>query len=251
MSIGGLPALNDGNNARAILYDRLIEKYNVQMFISAGNSGPGMNTIGDPSVATKVMSVGAYIHKETWLSQLRRRSATRTTACSSSPRAARVRTAASSRTSSRPGAAVSTVPTWQTGQPGRAARYVCPPGYAMFNGTSMASPQAAGAAALLISAAKQTGVAVPARPAPPGDQLERSLPRRFYGAHEQGNGLHQRRRRVGPAEDEHQDGRRSRRSAPVNTILSELPRDSQRRLRASTNVRAGSPASTGTPHVSR
>ena len=42
MSIGGLPALNDGNNTRAVLYDRLIEQYNVQMFISAGNSGPGV-----------------------------------------------------------------------------------------------------------------------------------------------------------------------------------------------------------------
>ena len=50
MSIGGLPALNDGNNARTLLYDRLIEKKKVQMFISAGNNGPGVNTIGDPSV---------------------------------------------------------------------------------------------------------------------------------------------------------------------------------------------------------
>jgi len=54
MSIGGLPALNDGNNARAELYNRLIEQSNVQMFISAGNSGSGMNTVGDPSVASKV-----------------------------------------------------------------------------------------------------------------------------------------------------------------------------------------------------
>jgi hypothetical protein len=67
MSIGGLPALNDGNNARAILYNNLIETYNVQMFLSAGNSGPGMNTIGDPSVATLVMSVGAYITDDTYL----------------------------------------------------------------------------------------------------------------------------------------------------------------------------------------
>src|SRR6267378_116824 len=43
MSIGGLPALNDGNNARAALYNRLIEQSNAQMFISAGNSGPGLN----------------------------------------------------------------------------------------------------------------------------------------------------------------------------------------------------------------
>ena len=66
MSIGGLPALNDGNNARAELYNRLIDEYGVQLFISAGNSGPGLNTIGDPSVATDVVSVASSISKETW-----------------------------------------------------------------------------------------------------------------------------------------------------------------------------------------
>lgn len=49
-----------------MLYDRLIKQYNVQMFISAGNSGSGMNTVGDLSVATKVMSVGLYITKKIW-----------------------------------------------------------------------------------------------------------------------------------------------------------------------------------------
>ncbi|KPC73424.1 hypothetical protein ADL26_13515, partial [Thermoactinomyces vulgaris] len=48
MSIGGLPPLNDGNNARSELYTRLIDTYGVQLVISAGNSGPGANTIGDP-----------------------------------------------------------------------------------------------------------------------------------------------------------------------------------------------------------
>ncbi|MGW3404862.1 S8 family serine peptidase, partial [Streptomyces zhihengii] len=66
MSIGGLPALNDGNNARAELYTRLIDTYGVQLVISAGNSGPGTNTLGDPAVADKVISVGASISKETW-----------------------------------------------------------------------------------------------------------------------------------------------------------------------------------------
>ncbi|HEY3479121.1 MAG TPA: S8 family serine peptidase, partial [Streptomyces sp.] len=55
MSIGGLPALNDGNNARAELYTRLIDTYGVQLVISAGNSGPGANTIGDPGLADKVI----------------------------------------------------------------------------------------------------------------------------------------------------------------------------------------------------
>ena len=59
----------------------------------------------------------------------------------------------------------------------------------MFNGTSMASPQAAGAAALLISAAKQQNVQQP-------DQLRQAITSsaRFldsarFGAYEQGNGL--------------------------------------------------------------
>ena len=66
MSIGGLPALNDGNNTRAVLYNRLIDDNDVQMFFSAGNDGPGTNTIGDPAVTSKAMAVGAYITKETW-----------------------------------------------------------------------------------------------------------------------------------------------------------------------------------------
>ena len=104
MSIGGLPALNDGNNARAQLYDRLITQSNVQMFISAGNSGAGLNTIGDPSVASKVMSVGSYITNETWKSNYgSSTSATARTTCTRSRRAVRVRTAGSSRRSSRPG----------------------------------------------------------------------------------------------------------------------------------------------------
>ena len=45
---------------------------------------------------------------------------------------------------------------WQPGGP-VGGTYVLPPGYSMFNGTSMASPQAAGAAALLVCAAEQAG----------------------------------------------------------------------------------------------
>ena len=101
MSIGGLPALNDGNNARAILYNRLDAQYKAQMFISAGNDGPGINTVGDPGVATDVVALGAYIHKDTWLNNYGA-VADKTDACTASARAARARTAASSRRSSRP-----------------------------------------------------------------------------------------------------------------------------------------------------
>ena len=67
MSIGGLPALNDGNNARAELYNRLIDDYGVQIVLSAGNSGPGLNTVGDPAVVDNAISAAASISKETWL----------------------------------------------------------------------------------------------------------------------------------------------------------------------------------------
>ena len=97
MSIGGLPALNDGNNARARLYDRLINDEGVQLVISAGNSGPGINTIGDPSVAGNVVSVASSITKATWLSNYGS-VVTSLLALHNYPRAARGRTAASSPT---------------------------------------------------------------------------------------------------------------------------------------------------------
>ena len=93
MSIGGLPALNDGNNTRAVLYNRLIEDNDVQMFFSAGNDGPGTNTIGDPAVTSKAMGVGAYITAEDLAAELRlRRQLPRTTSIRSA-REARPRTA--------------------------------------------------------------------------------------------------------------------------------------------------------------
>lgn len=188
MSIGGLPALNDGNNARAALYDKLITQSNVQMFISAGNSGAGLNTIGDPSVASKVMSVGSYITKATWASNYGSTVEETDNMHPFSSRGPR-EDGGFKPNIIAPGSAVSTVPTWQS-PAGACLPYDCPVGYAMFNGTSMASPQAAGAAALLVSAAKQTG----AQYHP--EQLRKAIQStaRFidgYGAYEQGNGLFQ------------------------------------------------------------
>ncbi|MFE9655573.1 S8 family serine peptidase [Micromonospora sp. NPDC006431] len=159
MSIGGLPALNDGNNARARLYDRLINDYGVQMFISAGNSGPGVNTVGDPSVADNVVSVASSISRDSWLANygsVTRRPNQLHPFSSRGPR----EDGGFKPTITAPGSAISTVPVWQAGSPVAEAGYSLPPGYAMLQGTSMASPQAAGGAALLLSAAKATGTGV-------------------------------------------------------------------------------------------
>ncbi|WP_338696514.1 S8 family serine peptidase [Streptomyces sp. Q6] len=157
MSIGGLPALNDGNNARSELYTRLIDTYGVQLVISAGNSGPGANTIGDPGLADKVLSVGASISKATWASNYGsqvEKSYAMMPFSSRGPREdggfAPVITA--------PGAAINTTQTWLPGSPVAEAGYSLPAGYSMLQGTSMASPQAAGASALLLSAAKRAHI---------------------------------------------------------------------------------------------
>jgi subtilisin family serine protease len=186
MSIGGLPALNDGNNTRAVLYNRLIEQYNVQMFISAGNNGSGLNTIGDPAVASKVLAVGSYISKETWQKNYGSDSAYVDNLHGFSSRGPREDGGFKPEIVA-PGAAISTTPMWETSSP-VAGTYALPAGYSMLQGTSMASPQAAGAGALLVSAAKQAGVqSQPAQLREALTSSARQLDR--YGAYEQGNGL--------------------------------------------------------------
>ncbi|MFD6973765.1 S8 family serine peptidase [Streptomyces sp. NPDC059979] len=157
MSIGGLPALNDGNNARAELYKNLIDTYGVQLVISAGNSGPGVNTIGDPALADKVISVGAAVSKETWAANYGSGVATKYNMFPFSSRGPR-EDGGFTPTITAPGASINTIQTWMPGAPVKEAGYNLPAGYGMLQGTSMSSPQAAGASALLLSAAKQHGI---------------------------------------------------------------------------------------------
>ncbi|WP_043669778.1 S8 family serine peptidase [Streptomyces xylophagus] len=159
MSIGGLPALNDGNNARAELYTRLIDTYGVQLVISAGNSGPGANTIGDPGLADKVISVGASISKETWAANYGSQVTRKYQLLPFSSRGPR-EDGGFTPTLVAPGAAINSTQTWLPGSPVAEAGYTLPAGYSMLQGTSMASPQAAGASALLLSAAKAKHIAL-------------------------------------------------------------------------------------------
>jgi hypothetical protein len=186
MSIGGLPALNDGNNTRAVLYNRLVEQYNVQIFISAGNNGSGVNTIGDPAVASRVLAVGSYISKETWQKNYGSDSTYVDNLHGFSSRGPREDGGFKPEIVA-PGAAISTTPMWETSSP-VAGTYALPAGYSMLQGTSMASPQAAGVGSLLVSAAKQAGVqSQPAQLREALTSSARLLGR--YGAYEQGNGL--------------------------------------------------------------
>jgi subtilisin family serine protease len=186
MSIGGLPALNDGNNTRAVLYNRLIDQYNVQMFISAGNNGNGINTIGDPAVASHVLAIGSYISKDSWQKNYGSDSSYADNLHPFSSRGPREDGGFKPEVVA-PGSAISTTPMWEASSP-VPGTYSLPAGYSMLQGTSMASPQAAGVGALLVSAAKQAGVqSKPAQLREALTSTARFLPR--YGAYEQGNGL--------------------------------------------------------------
>ena len=157
MSIGGLPALNDGDNARARLYNTIINELGVQLVISAGNSGAALNTIGDPSVATDVVSVGADITRETWAANYGSEvdfDENMLPFSSGGPR----EDGGFKPNITAPGSAISTTPLWLPGVAVAEAGYDLPAGYSMFNGTSMAAPQAAGGMTLLLSAARQSGV---------------------------------------------------------------------------------------------
>jgi hypothetical protein len=215
MSIGGLPALNDGRGVFDTLYNRLIEGTKAQMFISAGNDGPGVNTVANPSDATKVMSIGAYVSKATFRSNYNSHVPKVNGLFWFSARGPREDGGFKPQIVA-PGAAISTIPGWLEGAP-VPGTYDLPPGYGMFNGTSMAAPEATGGAALLISAAKQSNVSwVP-------EKLRTAInstgdPLSAYGAFEQGNGLFQ----VGAAwkllkKGPNPTGITSR--APVNTVL--------------------------------
>jgi len=218
MSIGGVPPLNDGSSVFALVYNRLNDQFKTQLFLSAGNDGAGVNTIGDPSVATKVVAVGAYIQRDTLLFNYGNEAVKDDGLFFFSSRGPREDGGLKPNIVA-PGAAVSSIPMWQAGNP-VPGTYSLPPGYAMFNGTSMASPEAAGGGALLVSAAKQAGVQwKPAQLRQAIFSTARFLP--AYGAHEQGNGLFQ----VGAAWNLLRKNIKTVdiiSLAPVNTLLSQF-----------------------------
>jgi len=184
ISEGGAIRQNDGNDSVSLLYNRLVARYKVSIFVAAGNSGPGLNTVASPSVASAVISVGGHIPADTIAALYG----------ATQPGIEGVERYASRGPRDDGGFkpnviaplyGISALPAWQ---PGFTFWYDLPAGYSLVSGTSFSCPMAAGGGALLLSGAKQFGVS--AKP----DQLSQAIRSSSYflpnsGAHEQGNGL--------------------------------------------------------------
>ncbi len=139
----GIDSVEEGEDAMGLwLNDMLAEHPTLYVCTSAGNSGPGLSTVGLPATAYSLISSGAYLSPATGadLYDARMEQATLFNFSSRGGEAAKPDVVA-------PGSALSTVPGFVDGS----ARY---------NGTSMASPQTAGAVACLVGAARQEGLSI-------------------------------------------------------------------------------------------
>ena len=69
MSSGSLPGLNDGTDADDELADLLSKEFGIIFTMSAGNEGPGADTVGSPGTSTASVSVGAHMDEEMWATE--------------------------------------------------------------------------------------------------------------------------------------------------------------------------------------
>jgi Subtilase family len=184
-AIGFMQNLSEEESTLALIWSRTVTHYRKLIFEGAGNWGPGSNTIGMPS-AQNLVNVGGYVGKDTWWSNFGMMAPRKDYVVNLSSRGP----AANGAFKPDLLAPISEVLPYgvyfrQQMSPGG---YKLPPGYILGSGTSLAAPMAAGAAALLISAAKQSGVKYDA------ERLRWALEgsARYqdgWGAHEQGAGL--------------------------------------------------------------
>lgn len=147
-SWGGASVFQDGRSLNCQLYTRLAEEYGIVPFVSVGNSGPALSTLGSPGGETlAVIGVGAYVSKDMSRALYAVNGDTTDTAFHFTSRGP-AKGGYLGVDIMGPGAATASV-SYDTLT--RAQR---------MNGTSMSSPSLAGLGALLVSAARQLKIPV-------------------------------------------------------------------------------------------
>jgi subtilase family protein len=187
VEIGFVMPFNDGGSTLSIICDRLSKKYNKLIFWGSGNFLGSMNSVGEGSTARRLMAVGSYISRET------ARTNYGVVTAQEHNLDAYTGYGPAKNGAFKPNilAPTRSLTTWPGFLPSQTSgTYELPPGYAVMGGTSTSTPVAAGAAALLISAAKQSGVRYDA------DRLRWAImsSARYldnYGAYQQGAGCFQ------------------------------------------------------------
>jgi len=145
-SWGGQSLYQDASSWGVKLYEMLVQKYGVTAFVSTGNDGPALSTMGAPGGEShSVIGVGAYVSPEMGKLLYSVVGDTPETTFMFSARGP-ARNGDLGTDIIAPGAAITSLAKDSLD------------GTDLYNGTSMASPSAAGVGALLISAAKQTGL---------------------------------------------------------------------------------------------
>lgn len=151
MSFGGSDAFQDGNNTSNRIIRRLVQDYGVTAFISAGNNGPALSTMGSPGDTPEAIGIGAYVSRDMAAALYAAPDGSAATTFGFSSRGP-TKSGHLGVAIIGPGAAYAPVAfdSLSRGQ--------------MMNGTSMSSPSCAGLGALLVSGAMQAGLKVtPAR----------------------------------------------------------------------------------------
>ena len=142
-SWGGASDYQDGSNFSSQIYNLLVEKYGVTAFVSAGNSGPALSTLGAPGgEASSVIGVGAYVSSEMGRVLYSQTVESPSTAYQFSARGP-AKNGDLGVDVTGPGGAFASL------------AYDSLSGSERYNGTSMSAPSVAGLGALLVSAAKQ------------------------------------------------------------------------------------------------
>lgn len=194
VAIASLPyLLADATHPISIVAERLTERYKKLMFVPGDNS-PAFGFVAEDGLAPGAVSVGGYQNKESyrinWGFIPENDDNLHWGALSHGPSGA----GALKPDLIAPSGQMSTDPGYRKPMVMPKGLYELPPGYSVDGGTSTATPMAAGATSLVVSAAKQSGVphdAAPLKAAITGSTRYISN----LAAHEQGNGLIQ----VGPA----------------------------------------------------